>query len=324
MNQLLESCEYAFIKNNPDLKNIIYLVKSGSHAYGTNTENSDIDLRGVLIEPPRYVYGLTPFEQFDDLQTDTVIYGIKKFARLLAQANPNIVELLGVEEDCIVIMTEQGKLLKKNVDLFLSKRVVNSFGNYAIAQLRRLKNALCHDVYSETEQQAHLQDTLEAKLEHFQRTFTKFPNGGIKVYTETEPGADTLRFDIDLKGYPVKDFIGIYSELRSIIKTYNKLNHRNYKKSEDSLYKHAMHLIRLLLTGTDILDGKGIITKRNDEHELLMSIRNGEVSFDEIWEIEEEYRRKFETAAKNTKLPDKPNFEAIDRLLIRMFRDKSW
>jgi len=152
MKNLLDKSEYDFIRTNPDLSNIIYLVLSGSNAYGTSVEGSDYDLRGVLIEPPQYIYGLQQFEQFEDLASDTVIYSLKKFVSLLSKANPNVLELLGVDDDCIILINEQGKEIKRNANLFLSKRVIHSFGNYAIAQLRRLQNALCHDSYTDAEQ----------------------------------------------------------------------------------------------------------------------------------------------------------------------------
>ena len=38
---------YGFLKSNPNLNdNIILMGLGGSHAYGTNNENSDIDIRG--------------------------------------------------------------------------------------------------------------------------------------------------------------------------------------------------------------------------------------------------------------------------------------
>ena len=38
---------YEFLKSNPNLNNnIILMGLGGSHAYGTNNENSDIDIRG--------------------------------------------------------------------------------------------------------------------------------------------------------------------------------------------------------------------------------------------------------------------------------------
>ena len=316
---LLEKAEYEFLRTNPDLQNVIYLVLSGSRAYGTSTPNSDYDLRGALIEPPQYVYGLQNFEQFEDSPSDTVIYSLKKFVDLLAKSNPNALELLGVDEDSIVIMTEPGRAIRNNAEWFLSKRVINSFGNYAVAQLRRLQNALCHDSYTIEEQERHLQTTLAGQLDHFQRTYTKFPEGSINIYNHD--GA--IKFDVNLIGYPVSDFVGIYSELASIIKTYSKLNHRNNKKTEASLFKHAMHLIRLLLTGTDILDGKGIVTKRKNEHGLLTDIRNGKIGFDEIWKLADEYQAKFEQAAKRTNLPDEPNWVEIENMLIKFYREHS-
>jgi len=315
MNQLLDRSEYSFFKTNPDLKNIIYLVRSGSFAYGTTTQNSDVDLRGVLVEPKHYLFGLQSFEQFEDLPTDTVIYGLRKFASLLAKANPNTIELLGVEDDCIAVITKQGELLRDNATLFLSTRVASSFGNYALAQLRRLQNALYRDSFTEAQQYEHLKTMLNAQMEHFQRTYSNFAEGAIELSTNDKG----LLFDINLTQYPVVDFVGIYSELASIVKSYNKLNHRNNKKSEAKLHKHAMHLIRLLMTGTDILLGKGITTRRKNEQSLLMDIRNGKISFDEIFNLANDFQGKFHDAAKQTILPYEPDFEAIDRLMIKIY-----
>ena len=309
--------KYNFLHTNPDLQNIIYLVLSGSHGYGTNNENSDNDLRGVLIESPKYLYGLQNFEQFEDIPSDTVIYGLKKFVRLCCNANPNALELLGVEDDCIVLMSEKGKILRDYAHLFLSKRVISSFGNYAIAQLRRLQNALCHDNYNEDEQKNHLRNTFNAQLEHFRKTYTSFEHGAIQVAIDAK--SNELIFDIDLKKYPVKDFVGIYSELHSTAKTYQKLNNRNKKKSEPRLFKHALHLLRLLITGTDILRGRGIITKRVAEHSLLMDIRDGKYSFEQIIMLSGEYQRQFDEAAKDTALPYEPDMAKVEELLFRLY-----
>lgn len=315
MKQLLEHKNYDFLKTNSDLNQVIYLVASGSRAYGTETPDSDVDLRGVLVEPKHYLFGLKSFEQFEDLPSDTVIYGLKKFASLLAKANPNTIELLGVDDECIVVMTKQGKRLRENAELFLSTRAVSSFGNYALAQLRRLQNALYRDSYTESEQREHLKSMLNTHMEHFQRTYTNFAEGSIILST----GDSNLLFDINLKQYPVVDFVGIYSELASIVKSYNKLNHRNNKKSKKQLYKHAMHLIRLLMTGTDILLGKGIITRRKEEQTLLIEIRNGNLSFEEIFDITKTFQDKFYDAAKTTNLPYEPDMNAIDRLMIEIY-----
>ncbi len=135
----INSEQYDFLRNDERLNNISYLVLSGSYGYGTNNENSDIDLRGTLIENKKYLYGLESFEQFENLETDTVIYSLKKFVKLCSQCNPNAIELLGVDDDCVVKMDSIGKYMRENQEMVLSKKAIKSFGNYANAQLRRLQ-----------------------------------------------------------------------------------------------------------------------------------------------------------------------------------------
>ena len=46
----LQSNSYDFLRTNENLgKNIIILTVGGSHAYGTNNENSDLDIRGCAL-----------------------------------------------------------------------------------------------------------------------------------------------------------------------------------------------------------------------------------------------------------------------------------
>ncbi len=323
MSNILEkinSKEYDFLRYNKDLQNISYLVLSGSHGYGTNNENSDIDLRGALRENEKYFYGLNTFEQFEDLESDTVIYSLKKFVQLSMQCNPNTIELLGVDDDSIVQMDNVGKYMRDNQDMFLSKKAIKSFGNYSNAQLRRLQNALCHDSLQEADRLKHLKNSLEGQMDHINRNYKSFGENALKIYVDETK--NELCFDVDLKKYPIGDFVSIYSELSNTLKTYNKLNHRNNKKDDAHLYKHAMHLIRLLITGTDILNGKGIITKRKDEHKLLMDIRNGLYTFDEIFKITDDMNRLFEESAKTTKLPDDVDYTKIEDFLIKAYTNK--
>lgn len=324
MNRLSEYTkkpEYHFFVDHPQLQNIIYLTLSGSRGYGTDNADSDYDLRGALSEDKNSLFGLDSFEQFEDPATDTVIYGLKKFVTLCAHGNPNTLELLGTDEQQIVVMTPAGRLLRDHAELFLSKEVTQSFGNYATAQLRRLSNALCHDQYDELKQELHMKNSLEAQLNHFERTYSHFDRGSIRLHVDEAAANPQLMVDITLKDFPLREFTGIYSEMSNTIKTYNKLNHRNRKKDDKHLYKHAMHLIRLLITGTDILNGKGIITRRTAEHELLMDIRNGRLTFSDIFELAEQKQKIFLQAAAGSQLPDKPDLARINQLLIQIYEN---
>lgn len=113
--ELLANKDYSFITENPILNsNIMLLCYGGSHAYGTNIESSDIDLRGVVFNPTNTLLGNETFEQFEDKNTDTVIYGLNKYIDLLLGCNPNVLESLGCKPEHYFIISPEGQLLLDN------------------------------------------------------------------------------------------------------------------------------------------------------------------------------------------------------------------
>lgn len=168
--KLINSPEYDFLRKNPRLGGrVILLGIGGSHAYGTNNENSDVDIRGITLNLPSDLLGLTRFEQFEDAHTDTVIYSFNKIIRLLLECNPNTIELLGLDEEQYLIKTAPGQELLDNRALFLSKRAAKSFGGYASAQLRRLQNAVARDSVSQSERERHIYNSVKNALDDFMR-----------------------------------------------------------------------------------------------------------------------------------------------------------
>ena len=50
IKRTIDSEQYSFLKTDVNLgKNIILLGLGGSHAYGTNIEGSDLDIRGCTL-----------------------------------------------------------------------------------------------------------------------------------------------------------------------------------------------------------------------------------------------------------------------------------
>jgi len=65
-----------------ELKNqnlLLFEAVSGSHAYGLQHKDSDVDLRGVFVMPKVQFYGLNQTEQVSDKKNDEVYYELKKF-----------------------------------------------------------------------------------------------------------------------------------------------------------------------------------------------------------------------------------------------------
>lgn len=314
------SKEYDKIRNNEFVKNnLMFCTFGGSHAYGTNVETSDVDVRGITLNNISSLIGIHPFEQVVDNETDTTIYSFNKIITLLSNCNPNTIELLGCKEDSYYFPDnfagELGKELIKNKQLFLSKRAVYSFGGYATQQLRRLQNAIAHDSYTQTIRDNHISKTLESCIHHFNESYTSFDTNSMKFSRNN----DELVIDVSFKKYPIRDFTGIMNEITNIVREYDKLNGRNKKKDEIHLNKHAMHLVRLYLMCFDILEKGEIITYREEDKEMLLDIRNGKYMNDdgtyksEYFDIINEYDNKLNRLKETTFLPDKPDMTKIEQ-----------
>lgn len=133
--------------------------------------------------------------------------------------------------------------------------------------------------------------------------------------------------DMEVKGYPLKQAHGMLSEMVSVIREYEKLNHRNRKKDDRHLNKHAMHLVRLYYTGTELLETGKMRTYRDKEHDLLMDIRNGKFQNEdytfkpEFFELVDDLEKKFLYASEHTGLPDKPDWEQIEEFVMKVNRE---
>ena len=325
-SNLIKSNEYEFLKTNEHLgKHIILLGLAGSYSYGTNNENSDIDVRGIAVNSKTDLLGMTNFEQYVDDHTDTVIYSFYKMIQLLTACNPNTIELLGLNREHYLYLNEIGEQLLDNRKLFLSQRAIQSFGGYADAQLRRLQNALARDAYSQSEKEKHIFNSVKNAMYDFRRRYKIFENGSVDLYIDKSenPEFDTEIFaDIQLKHYPLRDYKSMWNDMNNIVKDYDKLGQRNQKKDDNHLNKHAMHLVRLFMMAIDILEKGEINTYRHKEQELLVSIRKGEYQRqdgtfrEEFYEIVSDYEKKLEYASKHTILPEEPDMDKVQEFVM--------
>lgn len=218
---------------------LILKVQAGSHAYGTNIENSDVDTRGICIPPVQYLLGLERFEQKESKDPDEVIYSLSKFVSLALDANPNILDILFANERHVLFENHYGGELRDLRHKFLSKRVAKTYGGYAYSQLKRM---------------TRLGDN----------------PSGVRAESIAKFGYDT---------------------------------------------KNAMHLIRLLKMGIEILAIGEVYVLRPDR-DYLLSIRRGEFTLEEIQTEAERLMRKLDEACKKSALPDKPAYNEINEWLV--------
>jgi len=119
-------------------KNLIILeCISGSRAYGLNTKDSDTDIKGVFVLPKKDFYGLNYIPQVSNQSNDIVYYELGRFMQLLSLNNPNILELLNTPMNSITYKHPVLDELKS--ELILSKLCQNTFGKFALSQIKKAK-----------------------------------------------------------------------------------------------------------------------------------------------------------------------------------------
>jgi predicted nucleotidyltransferase len=112
-----------------------------------------------------------------------------------------------------------------------------------------------------------------------------------------------------------------------VYQTYNGYVMSQFKKLEQDLrstgaikWKHAMHLIRLLMSGVIVLK-EGFVPVNVVEHrDLLLAIKRGEMEWDEVNRLRLDLHRRFDQAFANTKLPERPDYKRANAFLIKARR----
>lgn len=330
IKQMVGGSDYDFLRTNPHLgKRVIFLTLGGSYSYGTNVEGSDVDVRGCALNSPTDILGLSNFEQVVDNQTDTTVYAFNKLVGLLLNCNPNTVEMLGCKPEHYFMITDIGQMMIDNRKLFISQKAVHSFGGYATQQLRRLENAVARDRATQEMKEKHILQSMERAIMSFRDRYSSFDKGSIKLYTAESPREDLdteIFADIQMSKFSAREFNSIMNDLHNVLGTYEKLNHRNKKKDEAHLNKHAMHLIRLYLMCLEILETGDIHTYRDKDLDLLMSIRNGVYQQgdgtyrQEFFDMVTDFEKKLDYAKKNTSIPEKPDMKRVEEFVMEVNR----
>lgn len=330
IKSLVASPPYDFLRENEHLKGrMILLTLGGSHAYGTNVETSDVDLRGCALNSPQDILGLSNFEQVVNSDTDTTVFSFNKLIRLLYGCNPNVIEILGCKPEHYLLLTPMGKQLIENRKLFLSQRASYTFGGYAFSQLRRLENAIARDKLDQGRKEVHIKNSIDKVIKNFNnenRTSQVTYSLSLDAAVHEDWESETF-IDVSFTHYPVRDLKAFVNDVNNVLNDYqNDLHGRNKKKDDAHLNKHAMHLIRLYLMCLDILEQEEIVTYREKDHDLLMSIRRGDFQHEDgtfdsaFFDLVKELSDRMEYAKENTSLPRSPDMKKIEAFMMDVNR----
>lgn len=120
---------------------VIFRCVIGSVAYGLQTQDSDVDRRGIYLAPPQMqwsLYGVP--EQLECHETQETYWELEKFLVLALKANPNVLECLysPIVETASPLASE----LLSNRHLFLSQMIYQTFNGYVMSQFKKMQSDL--------------------------------------------------------------------------------------------------------------------------------------------------------------------------------------
>jgi predicted nucleotidyltransferase len=112
-----------------------------------------------------------------------------------------------------------------------------------------------------------------------------------------------------------------------IFQTFNGYALSQFKKIEQDRrnhgevrWKHAMHLLRLLLTGAATLREGRVPVRVETHRDRLLAVKRGETPWPEVDAWRQKLHRDFESALAGTKLPERPDYEAANGFLVKARR----
>lgn len=114
----------------------------GSHLYGLNTAESDLDTGGLFIADRDHFLGLglDYQEQVSDERNDTTWYEIGKFCNMLLKSNATVLEALFVPKDKMIVPpSELVQPLFENKKEFITKQCFMPFVGYALEQIKKAR-----------------------------------------------------------------------------------------------------------------------------------------------------------------------------------------
>ncbi len=312
------------------IEKIILNSESGSQLYGTSILGSDIDYRGIFLPNKKYIYGLSRLIEESEKGTiidkdennkntkdaiDVKYFELKKFVNLASKCNPNILEMVFLNNENIIECTEEYETIRSNSDKFLSKIFIyERFREYAKAQ--RYKMIIKLDNYNLYKKFINRYNELISENESYK-------NELISILIERK-----LIDDVKIASSNIEFADTHFLKSYTLYACYKQINDRLSKVSnrEELVLKYgydtkfASHYLRLLFEGIELLEtGKLVFPLKYAN--TIKEIKLGNYSLNEILKVGEYTENEFRISFEKSKLNDYSDFDFLNEMTIKIFED---
>ena len=331
---------------------------SGSRAYNLSLPHSDTDIKGIFVLPLKELYGLTCTEQVSNSTNDEVYFEIGRFIELLSKNNPNILELLSTPSKSVLyrhplmeLIRPEDFLSKLCLDTFAGyaktqvkkARGLNKKMNQSFAKERKSVLEFCYVVMGNGT--VTLTDWLQqngfrqkdcglVNLAHFRDAYSLYHQQQIGIGEKLKGViSGSMANDVQLSSIPkgVNPLVTLYfnkdgystycreyGEYWVWVEERNDERYQNTKshgKNYDA--KNMMHTFRLLNMAEEIAIHRRVIVHREDR-DFLLRIRAGDFAYEELIGMVEEKMIKIEESYSKSDLPEAPDIQKAEDLLVRI------
>ena len=298
--------------------NLILKIRTGSHLYGTNTEDSDDDFVGIFLEDPEYLLGLSRVDQVDLSEKskddsgrntrdakDETIYALRHFMKLAVDNNPNIVELFFANEENILFCNDVGRELLALRSAIISKNVKHRFLGFSHTQKKKMviKMSNREAIKQAIEYLKCVEDRYDyvAEIKHhplFSRNKKEITVADMKISAGTTCKKARKQLEDRVK----------------------KFSHREGLVSKYGFdTKFGMHIIRLIQEGITLLEC-GHLEFPLPERHILGRIKQGLFTLNDVLDLADGYERDIEKLYLVSKLRHSPDLDTINKFLIKTYR----
>lgn len=316
---ILESKDYDFLRKERFLNHnkVWYIAPVGMHGKGLYDEErvltkgvfmnskSDLNLKGY--NPKSYC--INKFK--NKTEPEIEMFPVMRLCDLLYECDVNTINMFGVRDEDILVITNEGKWIRDNISIFISKnKVYDSYKKYAEEKTEKFKRIILRN--SDTiENKLMLKRELYEKSLSLRKRYEHYDRN-IQVYMD----GDELVMNLNFQKFPVREFNNIMGEMKTILRGYNDI--KCQIEENESSYSYAVDAISTYLIGIDILQGRGINTYREKELKLLNDIKDRKIHHNKIFKIINNLKVKFELAKQVSVLPNDIDYNVIKDILTEL------
>lgn len=318
--------------------NKIVEIKFGSYLYGTNTPNSDLDLKGiylptareiVLEKVRRNVSTTRPKAEFEKNNKDDVdieIFSLKEFLSLLIDGQTVALDMIFAPDSFQLFKGDRYDIFQTiyaNKDRLLSKGILSFIGyarkqasKYGIkgSRVRAVKDTID---FLQTLPEKDLLKDVRVPLDVFVARGDEF----IRYVQMPDPNGAIVTF-FEVCGRKLQLTNSVKYCLAILNKIYNEYGQRaRLAEVNDGIdWKALSHAVRVNFEGQELLR-TGFITFPCPNKQLLLDIKTGKLPYKEVEVVIEKGLQELEAAQRDSILPVKPDEQWAEDFLYNIYSE---